>query len=41
VKARAPARELNLAGVDHEALVFGGQSGVDPAGLAGHEQRLP
>ena len=30
-----------FAGVDHEPLVFGGQGGVDPAGLAGgHEQRL-
>jgi hypothetical protein len=28
--------------LDHEALVFGGQGGVDPAGLAGgHEQCLP
>ena len=31
-----------FAGVDHEAVVFGGQGRVDPAGLpGGHEQRLP
>jgi hypothetical protein len=31
-----------FAGVGHEAVVFGGQGGVDAAGLAGgHEQCLP
>jgi hypothetical protein len=31
-----------LTSVDHEAVVFGGQGGVDAAGLAGgHEQCLP
>jgi hypothetical protein len=31
-----------LTGVDHEPVVFGGQGGVDAAGLAGgHEQCLP
>ena len=31
-----------LAGVDHQPVVFGGQGGVDAAGLpGGHEQCLP
>jgi hypothetical protein len=31
-----------FAGIDHEAVVFGGQGGVDASGLAGgHEQCLP
>ena len=31
-----------FAGVDHEAVVFGGQGGVEASGLAGgHEQCLP